>query len=1075
MAASISFTSAPRRKLATYGKPSRKRIDGFGIENEHPRSTASSASYGRETQSIFKWQDVGIRAPVISAGNGVGPGQTDNRQRTGPRTASDTNVVRATDAKCKPAQRSSFMEAVVIESPPPKKPQQASGLVFAKAPDELRVFDFLSSDEETQSKKAAMVSPRLAQQRDALVKRSTYTPLSRTKITGLTGGKRSHAVPDQSRVTPSKKRKLGAHYQEDSQSIGFKNQNAQQQTSVFLSYRASKRDCDDTDESLDSPVVKTPRTPMTNQVPVTAKSPSFRNATGKPTKTSGSRAGPSLSFKDPIQPRKEGNSTSSRTGWHKRQTSSTRTLPQKPRPVPQLPRCGSSVADIGGQRMAPALSTPPNLRRAQSAIETPSTTLRGIRLHVDEEATPRARPVLHSISPRHTELWGQLLQGSVADNDPDMLPVKRLDFSSARLRRESMKEADATHAAQIAATNGDSDKGRPRRLIDSLKTRPLGEANIEQSESSETETNDTTSVESATQSFDSKSMRGEQGAMKSFEDITTNSQAYSQTKTSQTLSGLQPVGPKVTYAHQRSYLTETSLDEELFSQTPPNSQFSSYSQAHRGGGMGAPVSLSRLSSFAEEEDVSSTGNIKSIHELREAGGAKRFMNEIEGILEDIDDRSASSMSTRRTSLLELARKLSQKSNARRFLDLGLNRRLFNQLDTADDIISSCAFASIMLHLSREGMETHSLLHICQAGAFEMLTRLLRIDQDVTLVAKDKRNGLSRVSQALVSDFRILVTQLPCWTTAPEQVSPRAIGLITFENLLRSLREAGDTYHTLSPESIDVILSVIDRMPGFGSNQPLSAQEMQEIETAISIFDACTMTSGLKFGSSAQEAAWTLTITKWLLFVTGDLTDELKQIQLTVLRLVLNVTNNSSSLCDTLSSPAVIRALAHTIDSEFHRQAETLDRDDEDVYSIDYLILTLATITNLLERSDNIRKHILDEQIDGTSVLDALLQHFLRGLKRTAEADSMEETHFNVAFGYLSVLLSSLCLRDDMRPPICSRMPGQTIQPILGAAIEFLDYHQLVDSQMSESDRAGAGAQDGFTVKLREMIERLMDA
>lgn len=929
---------------------------------------------------------------MLSADNRLVPGQADKLQRTGPRTVPSNSAMGARDVKSKPAQQKARMEAVVIDSHS-NTFNTASELVFDKGADELRVFDFLSSDEETESKQPTMVSPRLNHHGAAVLQRSVYVPLSRTNLTDVTGGKRGQVVPNQSDPKSIKRRKLGTHYQEDAHSIVSSGHRSQQQAGGFLRYRTSKPDSDDTDESLDSPTARSPVASMTSSlISATPKSPSIRSVTDQTPKASRNRTGASSSFNDSIRPRPEVNSPSSQTFWHKRQVSSSRALLQKPRPVPQVPRCESSAADMGGKRLAPTPSTPPKLKRAQSAIDSPSTTLRGMRLGGDEEATPRARPVLHSTSPRHTELWGQLLQGSVADYEPSILPVKKLGLLPPKSRRDSTEEIDATQtASQISAMNGNSNRCRPRRLIDSLKTRALGETSVDSNEVSDTETNDITPTESATQSSDSKSMRGhvseKQETMKLSEDIPVNSQACSQPKSSQMLSAMQPGGPRITYARQRSYLSEVSLDEEFLSQTPPESQVGSYSQAHRRGGMVPPISLSRLSSFAEEEDVSATGNIKSIHELREAGGTKRFINEFEGILEDIDDRSAPSMSTRRTNLLELVRKLSQKSNSRRFLDLGLDRRLFNQLDTENDIVSSCAFASIMLLLSREGMEAHSLLHICQEGAFDMLTRLVHINQDIILIAKDRRNGLSKVSQALVADLRMLVKQLPSWTTAPEQVSPRAIALVAFESLLRSLREADDTCHTLSPESIDVILSVIDRMPGFSSNQSLSTQELQEIETAISIFDTCTMTSGLKFGTSAQEAAWTLTIMKWLLFVTGDPTDEFKQIQLTVLRLVLNVTNNSSSLCDTLSSPAVIRALAHTINSEFRRQAETLNRDDEDVYSIDYLILTLATITNLLERSDNIRNHILEEQIDGISVLNALLQHFLWGLKRTAEVRS----------------------------------------------------------------------------------------
>ena len=86
---------------------------------------------------------------------------------------------------------------------------------------------------------------------------------------------------------------------------------------------------------------------------------------------------------------------------------------------------------------------------------------------------------------------------------------------------------------------------------------------------------------------------------------------------------------------------------------------------------------------------------------------------------------------------------------------------------------------------------------------------------------------------------------------------------------------------------------------------------------------------------------------------------------------------------------------------------------------------------------------------------------------------MEETQFNVAVGYLSVLLSNLCLDNSLKPHICSKMPGQTLQPIKDAAIEFLEYHRQVDSQLSDVDQRG-GSQDVFTERLQKMIERLVE-
>ncbi len=97
---------------------------------------------------------------------------------------------------------------------------------------------------------------------------------------------------------------------------------------------------------------------------------------------------------------------------------------------------------------------------------------------------------------------------------------------------------------------------------------------------------------------------------------------------------------------------------------------------------------------------------------------------------------------------------------------------------------------------------------------------------------------------------------------------------------------------------------------------------------------------------------------------------------------------------------------------------------------------------------------------------------------------MEDTHFNVAFGYLAVLLSNVSLHPGARAHLCSKLPGRTLIPVTDAAIEFLQYHQQVDSQLMEADgAAGAGgkgaggpgelSRDGFTERLQRMINRLI--
>ena len=87
---------------------------------------------------------------------------------------------------------------------------------------------------------------------------------------------------------------------------------------------------------------------------------------------------------------------------------------------------------------------------------------------------------------------------------------------------------------------------------------------------------------------------------------------------------------------------------------------------------------------------------------------------------------------------------------------------------------------------------------------------------------------------------------------------------------------------------------------------------------------------------------------------------------------------------------------------------------------------------------------------------------------------MEGTHFNVAFGYLAVLLSNISLYPAARSHMCSKLPGRSLTTVKDAAIEFLQYHQQVDSQLSAAD-GGERPPDGFTQRLQDMINKLNEA
>lgn len=85
--------------------------------------------------------------------------------------------------------------------------------------------------------------------------------------------------------------------------------------------------------------------------------------------------------------------------------------------------------------------------------------------------------------------------------------------------------------------------------------------------------------------------------------------------------------------------------------------------------------------------------------------------------------------------------------------------------------------------------------------------------------------------------------------------------------------------------------------------------------------------------------------------------------------------------------------------------------------------------------------------------------------------SEEETSLNVAFGYLSVLLSNLCIDRQIREQVRSRLRGGTLKQLFDAVEEFLHYHRQVDNQI-----CGIGeeidVQLGFVGRLQGVIDRL---
>ena len=85
--------------------------------------------------------------------------------------------------------------------------------------------------------------------------------------------------------------------------------------------------------------------------------------------------------------------------------------------------------------------------------------------------------------------------------------------------------------------------------------------------------------------------------------------------------------------------------------------------------------------------------------------------------------------------------------------------------------------------------------------------------------------------------------------------------------------------------------------------------------------------------------------------------------------------------------------------------------------------------------------------------------------------SEREASLNVAFGYLSVLLSYLCLNKTVRFMVSSQFQGGSLKRLLDAVQEFLHYHREIDANIHQ-DEEGVDVQADFIDRLQRLIDGL---
>ncbi|KUJ20029.1 uncharacterized protein LY89DRAFT_705840 [Mollisia scopiformis] len=704
-------------------------------------------------------------------------------------------------------------------------------------------------------------------------------------------------------------------------------------------------------------------------------------------------------------------------------------------------------------------ATPRRPSKSRSKSNTPESSVPSPGLgDVDMmDADPEHR----HISPKGLEMWQALLDPA---EDEEMTIEGSIPIVEVTRDEPTKKKAPGlnllSRPAGVVKASQKSPKKLPRRrLIDCLV-----EQAVQESEESSAEEDNGSSMDSAPSSSPAAAQSTSRGQSlvpeaSKLPPITSDSQ------------GSQPTGPKFTYSKQRSMLAEADLMAELAMDMPlPPIQSS---QGRRGRMMPSIPLLKPLADFHDDEDEDdSTAAVKSVHEIRKQGANNRFLDETQDFLDRIGSPGETPVSMRRSGLFDLASKMKEKSFAEKFRANGMEQKLFLHLGQEADIVAGFIMVSLLTTVLLDGNMSHIVAQLRRQGITRLLIRLLECQSPIAVVAKDRKSNMSKVAQSLLIEHANDVMLMPSWDELkPQSLSPRTVALKCLEVMVRQTRDAGNDGEIFSKELTTTLFEILKTASDERSWDLPKNKQAIDFFLAVSALEAHSLAAR----TVQNETIW---ISDYLPIVADTLevalsqpVEEFGMLQLLLFRLVLNVTNNNSKASDVFAKPTLISSMGQVIVAKFNRISRFL-LEEELFVAVENLILLEGVMINFAEWSSAARESMQSLEGRSNDPLNAMVQIFADNQDKISEADSMQDTSKNVAFGYLSVLLGNFALLPAISERIQNRQPRKTLRPIVASIEEFIGHNKKVDMIVADED--GYNPQAGLTERLENLVNKLAE-
>ncbi|RDW70228.1 hypothetical protein BP5796_08625 [Coleophoma crateriformis] len=668
--------------------------------------------------------------------------------------------------------------------------------------------------------------------------------------------------------------------------------------------------------------------------------------------------------------------------------------------------------------------------------------------------------------PRSLKMWKNLLETGEdadadtimknADEEPPIVPDRNLASASPSIATKTLSRP----AGVIKRPQKPVRSSTRPRLIDTLVEQgPMEESSSEESD-------DSSDSESEAEEEEQQKMSHDQFAEILSQTLGQTSPQNTQQPASQ---GSQGLGPRFTYSRQRSMLAEEDMMQQLAIDLPLQSSETLDGERPR---RGVIPSLKPLPSFNEDEEMTDIAPaVTSVHELRQAGANQRFLEEVEDLLDTIGKPSSSS-SLRRSGLSELASKMKDKNFLRQFRANGVDQRVFLHLDQEQDIIAGFYMISILLVVLTDAKMPHIVAHLHRQGITKLLICLVGSPEAVLKIGKDRKNNMSKMALSLLSEHQSYLLTLSGWADLqlqPQLLSPRIVALKCLEQMVKQTREAGKTDDIFSKEMTTNLFEILKSPPDEETSGTLTEQRAIEFQLALSVLEL----HSIRAMTAQDETIW---INEYLPIVADIVetclscsTEDFGVLQFTLLRLMVNVTNNDPNAANVFARKGVMKVLGQTIVSKFNMLSGAENEEDLSE-NIGQLIVALGVMINLAE-SDTARDCFDSLCGEVEDPLQTYVRLFTDNQERMLEANTQEESQRNIPFGYLSILLGYLCLSPAISVRVRGLLPAKSLPPLLTSIEQFISYHKAVDDILEAEDDDYI-RQTGLTDRLQSLVDRL---